>query len=148
MRTVTSHVTIDRPPDAVWRILADLTAMGQYMPGIATVRLTSTSPNGIGAARHCVFDDGVELEERVTHWEEGTGYTLETTRFVKVPMRANTITFALRPDAGGTIVSQTMQYSMKGGPVAPLMEVMAKPRMMEALNGALGGLKAYAEAQA
>lgn len=146
MRTASAEITIQRPPAAVWAILSDLTAMRAYMPGIESVALTSEHATGEGASRHCVFEDGIELDERVVAWDEGAGYTLETTRFVGVPMRSNRITFALRPAGeGATTVSQSMTYAMKGGPFAPLLERMAGGKMQAALDGALGGLKAHAE---
>lgn len=145
MRTIQSKVTINQPKDKVWAILSDLTAMRNYMPGIQSVRFTSESKRGVGTARHCIFDDGVELHEKVYQWDEGNGYTLETTQFVKVPMKSNQITFSLTSDGDKTIVSQSMQYQMKGGLIAPLMERFATGMMKKALDGALQGLKQYAE---
>ena len=102
---------------------------------------------GIGAARHCTFDDGVQLFEKVVKWNDGQGYTLKTTKFIQVPMKENEITFSLRSDGGSTIVSQSMSYQMKGGLFAPIMAIMAKGMMRKVLNGALSGLKEYVEKQ-
>ena len=35
------------------------------MPGIHDVHFTSEKKKGVDAARHCTFDDGVELYERL-----------------------------------------------------------------------------------
>lgn len=147
MREIQSQVTINKPMEQVWSILSDLTAMGNYMPGIKDVHFTSTNKQGVGAARHCTFEDGVELHERVREWNEGEGYTLETTKFVNVPMQENVITFHLAPEGQQTVLTQSMQYKMKGGIFAPIMELMAMGMMKKALNGALSGFKTYAEAQ-
>ncbi len=148
MREIQSQVTIDKPQAQVWDILSDITAMGNYMPGIKEVHFTSENKEGVGAARHCTFEDGVELHERVLRWQEGQGYTLETTQFVNVPMKANEITFSLAEDGNKTVLTQSMQYRMKGGLFAPIMELMATGMMKKAINGALAGLKEYVEAQA
>ena len=145
MRQIESTITIKKPKAAVWATLSDLTAMGNYMPGIKQVYLTSEEQRGESAARHCTFDDGVELFERVIKWEEGRGYTLETTKFVKVPMEENRITFTLADQGDQTLVTQSMRYKMKGGLLAPVMEIMATGMMKKALNGALSGLKTYVE---
>lgn len=147
MREIQSQITINKPKDKVWAILSDLTAMGNYMPGIDEVHFTSDEKRGMGAARHCTFDDGIELFERVIDWNDGHGYTLETTKFVKVPMRANQITFGLTSNNGHTVVTQSMRYQMKGGILAPIMEIVATGMMKKAINGALAGLKQYTEAQ-
>lgn len=145
MNQIQHAVTIDASPSQTWAVLSDLTAMRAYMPGIAEVHLTSDAERGVGAARHCVFEDGIELSERVIAWDEGQGYTLETTAFKGVPMRSNEITFALTPDGERTTVTQTMRYAMKGGLLAPILERMAGGMMRNAVNGALGGLRDHVE---
>ena len=147
MKTIQSHITIQQPINKVWAILSDLTAMGNYMPGIQEVHLTSETKQGVGAARHCIFEDGLELHEQVVTWEEGKSYTLQTTKFVNVPMKENEITFSLEENGSSTTVYQSMHYQMKGGLFAPMMETFAKGTMIKALNNALAGLKDYAERQ-
>lgn len=145
MNQIDSEITIRATRERTWEVLSDLTAMRDYMPGVATVTLTSEAPSGVGAARHCVFEDGVELSERVTEWRDGSGYVLETTAFKGVPMRSNVITFAVDGSGDMSTVSQSMRYEMKGGLVAPLMEKMAKGMMRKAVRGALEGLKSHVE---
>lgn len=125
--------------------LQDLTAMKAYMPGVVRVGFTSEHRDGVGAARHCVFENGVELHERVVAWDASRGYTLETVSFKGVPMESNVITFAVDGDDSTSEVIQTMRYRMKGGLLAPLLGVMARGTMEKALAGALGGLKAHLE---
>lgn len=147
MKTVESEVLIERPKAQVWKVLSDLTSTAQYMPGLSELHLTSENKSGAGASRHCKFADGVELHEQVVQWDEGNGYTLKTTEFVKVPMKSNEIYFQLRADGNRTVVQQSMQYQMKGGLIAPLMEIMAKGMMKKTIDKALDGLKTYVEAQ-
>lgn len=146
MHDIQASVHIDAPRERVWAVLSDLTAMRAYMPGLERVDLVSDTVQGVGATRHCVFGDGVELTERVIAWTPGTGYTLETTAFTGVPMRSNEITFALADDGTRTTVTQSMRYAMKGGLIAPLLARMARGRMLTALTGALNGLKQFVEA--
>lgn len=148
MKEVQSQIRINASPAEVWHVLGDITNMRHYMLGISQVKLLSDTPNGVGAARHCTFEDGIELHERVISWQEGRGYELETTRFVNVPLKENRITFALEAAENGTLVTQTMRYKMKGGLLAPLMERMAAGTMKKAIANALHGLKEYTETQA
>ncbi len=72
------------------------------------MNLLSKVKSGPGAARHCLFEDGIELTERVIDWDEGSGYMLETTAFVGVPMRSNIVTFRVEGDGpGGTGTRRT-----------------------------------------
>lgn len=148
MNELHSSVQIAAPAEQVWPVLSDLTAMRAYMPGLKSVEVVSDPQSGIGATRHCVFGDGVELTERVTAWIPGTGYTLETTSFKGVPMRSNEITFGLTDEGTHTTVTQSMRYAMKGGVLAPLLERLAQGRMSAALSGALNGLKRFVETEA
>lgn len=145
MPELQASVPIDRPRREVLATLQDLTAMRAYMPGLIQVQLTSDVAQGVGATRHCKFEGGVELHERVITWEADQGYTLETTAFKGVPMKSNLITFAVTGNDTSATVTQTMRYEMKGGPFAPLLGWMARGRMQQALQGALDGLKAYLE---
>jgi len=146
MRTIERSAEIEAGPDDVWSVLSDLTAMHRYMPGVTSVDVTTDHRDGVGATRYCVFDDGVELEERVAEWHEGSGYVLETLSSKKVPMKSNRVRFALEAADGTTRLSQSMTYEMKGGVLAPLLERLAAGRMRSALDDALGGLKRHVEA--
>lgn len=145
MNSVEDRIRIDAPAERTWAVLSDLTAMREYMPGVQEVRMLSESGSGAGATRHCRFEDGIELTERVTDWHEGSGYTLETTTFIGVPMRSNVITFRVEGDGPTTTVTQSMRYSMKGGVLAPVMERVAAARMRKALRGSLEGLREHVE---
>ena len=145
MPSVSSRVTIAASRAAVWEALSDLTRTEVYMPGIASVDWVGEAREGPGATRHCRFEDGVELVERVVEWRGMEGYSLETISFRGVPMRSNRITFSLADRDGGCEVTQAMQYRMKGGVVAPALAFVARPMMRRALEGALEGLKAHVE---
>lgn len=145
MRTVEQSIDIEASPEAVWEVLSDLTAMRAYLHGVKSVDIVSDSSEGVGATRYCVFEDGIELEERVIEWSPGSGYVLETIKAVKVPMESNRIRFEIAGSNGGATVRQSMQYRMKGGLLAPLFERAAEGRMRSALSGALNGLKDHVE---
>lgn len=145
MQRIEQSVTIEATQTDVWNALADLRNMRHYMPGLETVELLGEASGGVGASRYCVFEDGVELEERIVEWNEGDGYVLETAKAVKVPMKTNRVSFRLAEDDGVTTVTQSMEYAMKGGLVAPLIEKAVSGRMRSATANALNGLKGYVE---
>ena len=67
MNEVTASIDLDIPIERAWALLSDLTGMRNYMPGLAEVAVTSSAADGVGATRHCRFEDGVELTERPVH---------------------------------------------------------------------------------
>lgn len=147
MRSVERAIEIAAPPEAVWEVLSDLTAMSHYMSGVSRVEVTTAHRHGPGATRYCTFDDGIELEERVVSWLPGVGYVLETITAVGVPIRENTVQFRLAGTGEGTEVRQRMEFSMRGGVFAPLLERLSSSRMEAALEGALRGLKDHVESR-
>lgn len=135
--TTTSSVEIARPIETVRTVLSDLSAVSEDTPGTRSVEFLDSPTRRVGASRPCLCEDGVELYEAVRELDEGCGYALSTTRFVKGPMQSNEIRFA--------VVTQSVRYQMNGGVLAPLLNQLAMGMVRRALDGALGGLKRHLE---
>jgi mxaD protein len=59
MPKIDNEAVIDRSPDEVWAILADLAAVTRWVPGVATARME-------GMRRICTMEDGGEIHEEIT----------------------------------------------------------------------------------
>jgi ketosteroid isomerase-like protein/uncharacterized protein YndB with AHSA1/START domain len=68
MPTIHNEVTIARSPDDVWALLRDLTAVTEWVPGIAGARLD-------GMRRICTMVEGAEIHEEIQLDEAGRAYT-------------------------------------------------------------------------
>ncbi len=147
MKTVGSHMTIHAPKAQVWDIISNLTAIQYYLPGLQSVRYTSDTHRGVGASRYCIFEDGTELHERIHDWNEGISFQIEIFEFVKVPMKSNLVTFELSEQNGQTTLHQSMQYEMKGGIFALILERVFARMMKKTLDDMILSLKNYVEAQ-
>jgi hypothetical protein len=58
MQTIHNEVTVARSPDDVWALLRDLTAVTDWVPGIAGARLD-------GTRRICTTVEGEEIHEEI-----------------------------------------------------------------------------------
>lgn len=58
MGTIRHHARINRPPDDVWKVVADWGTVSDWFPMI----LESSVENGI---RHCTFPNDGEVEEEI-----------------------------------------------------------------------------------
>jgi carbon monoxide dehydrogenase subunit G len=58
MPRIDNEIVIDRPPQEVWAILGDLTAVTRWVPGIVSVRTE-------GMRRICALEDGGEIHEEI-----------------------------------------------------------------------------------
>jgi energy-converting hydrogenase Eha subunit C len=76
----------DRSQDEAWWLLQDFGGIGQYHPIVKTSELLTSQVKGVGTKRSCEFYDGSTIEEVVTDWQEGSGYTVAISG-MKMPIR-------------------------------------------------------------
>ncbi|WP_423226811.1 SRPBCC family protein [Candidatus Amarolinea aalborgensis] len=78
MTQVSNTIMIHAPADAIWRLISDFGAAGQYLPGIVTCTVEG---KGAGARRILTGFDGsmiVEQLETVNHAAHRLSYSLLT----------------------------------------------------------------------
>lgn len=129
MSVVTRAVRVDAPPAAVWKALADVGGIARWSPNVRASHSTSEHNGGIGATRHCDLRGG-SVEERVVAWEEGRMLTIEIYDAVGAPARIAraSVSFDVTPAGAGTLVSATIDYALKGGPLGSLMDALVGRR--------------------
>jgi ligand-binding SRPBCC domain-containing protein len=140
-----NSIRIDSPREKVWSVLASLDALDRYDPGVKKSTVVSWKADGLGAARQCDLTPGGWFKEKVTEWRP-----LETLAFelfeCALPVRRLRHRYTLTPDAGGTIVSQRMEYELKFGPLGKLMDaMMVRKKWNAGIKGFFVGLKRYVE---
>ena len=114
MTRVTKEIWIDAPAEKVWPVLADIGAIQDYAPSVARSHATSAIKAGVGASRHCELLPMGTVEERVIEWQDDAQYTIDIYDSKNVPF-SGMAHFAVKPNGRGTIVTQTMEFTMKGG---------------------------------
>jgi len=144
MTKVTKEIWIEAPTDKVWRVLADIGAIQDYSPNVAKSHATSEATAGEGASRHCDLLPMGTVEERIVEWQEGQQYTIDIYASKNVPFNG-VAHFAVKPNGSGTIVTQTMEFTMKGGVVGALAGRPMEKQIGRVIEGNLLGLKHYVE---
>jgi carbon monoxide dehydrogenase subunit G len=127
MTTIHRQIHIDASPDQVWAVLADLAAVQNYSPGVASAHYTSSHREGIGASRHCDLRPKGRVEERIVAWQEQQGYTIEIYEGIPA-LREVFGHFSLSPRREGTLTAFTMQYKMRFGPLGALINALMVKR--------------------
>ncbi len=142
MTEVSSAVQIDAPAEKVWAVLSDLSAVQEYSPAVAEAKYTSEARTGIGASRHSdLVNPSGWLEERVDDWDEGRSMTIEIYDNGG-PLKRALGRFDLTSNGQGTIVSLTLSYELRLGPLGMLMDMLfARPQIAEAVWSTTRGLK-------
>lgn len=103
------------PPAAVWAVLADFGNIHRWSPTVTASRLTSTATAGPGCSRACDIRGMGRIDETVTAWDEGRGFTYEATPLGPMGVARNRWTVAAAP--GGSVVSVELSYGLRFGMV-------------------------------
>jgi carbon monoxide dehydrogenase subunit G len=141
------EIRIDRTPDKVWPVLANLLAVRQYNPGVAAVEYASNRTEGVGAERICQFKQGGSARERIVGWESGKAITMEMVES-ELPFEFMRWRTELDPDGDGTVVRQTLEYRPRFGWFGRLLSVVVIRRNMDgALSEIFENLKRHVESR-
>ncbi len=69
------NATAKIPAEQAWEKLKDLSLAHNYVPGITKCQVTTAKKEGVGASRR-VSGPQQALDETVTEWNEGRGFTI------------------------------------------------------------------------
>jgi hypothetical protein len=72
---VTADINIDADAAQVWEVLADYTGMYTWAPSIEETKSVSDAIQGVGAIRRNTATGFGVIDQEVTAWAEGEGFT-------------------------------------------------------------------------
>ncbi|CAA0124939.1 Uncharacterised protein [BD1-7 clade bacterium] len=122
-REATYRVSINIPRQEAWEIMQDLTVPHKYVPGLIRTEMHTEQLQGVGTSRR-VFKKMMALDETVTEWNEGEGFTLRLHDGQKdKPMPKSFFRYKIEDGpANTTIFTATMGYTFWLGPVGQLID--------------------------
>jgi hypothetical protein len=136
------------PPERIWALFADLKAVERYNPGVKRAGIEGTQTTGVGARRCCELIPRGRVIERVTHWEEGRALGLEVVES-DWPIHFMRWVTRIEPDAGGTRITQSLEYAVKFGPLGWLLDrLMMERKLTTTLDDVFASLVRHAEEDA
>ena len=146
MTTIDHDLEAGCAPEALWRLLSDLTAVDSYNAGISAARIRGTVSQGLGAMRECDLVPNGRVCERVTVWEPGCAVGLEIVES-DWPIRYMRWVTRIEPrSGGGSRLIQRLEYQVKYGPFGLILDRLVMRRNIStAVGSALAGLVAQAE---
>ena len=143
------QVQVDRQVAAAWALLRDFSLAHNYVPGLIRTEIMSAVSDGVGAHRRVYDDDGDYLEETITAWEEGRGFTIRL-HDGDAPMAPfEQVFFDYRLDAADgdrTEISLALRFAMPWGGLGTwLGDTIIRPAMESELVQVAAGMKAFYE---
>jgi hypothetical protein len=144
--TVINHLLDAKcPPETLWDILADLTAVADYNPGITAARLKGNQAQGEGAQRECDLVPKGKVVERVIEWREGQAVGLEIVES-DWPIHFMRWVTRIEPHGGASRVKQRLEYRVKFGPLGWVLDrLVMRRKITEGVGAALRGMIRKAE---
>lgn len=70
-----SVITINAPKDQVWAVLKDFNNVYTWAPGVSESHALGKKNQEVGAARFCKLADFGNIDEVITEWKQGEGFT-------------------------------------------------------------------------
>lgn len=110
------NATAKIPAEQAWEKLKDLSLAHNYVPGITKCEITTAKKEGVGASRR-VSGPQQALDETVTEWNEGRGFTIRLHNGDKPakPFRAAQFVYRIdKIDNKSCKLTCTMTYELGG----------------------------------
>jgi len=144
MHTITVKREMNENVAGVWKVLDDYGTVYRYNPGVESSELLNDKKTGLGARRVCHFYDGSSLKETIIKYVPNQGYSFMLSDF-SLPLKRATTHFRLAPiNEDKCLLSVTIEFEPKFGPLGWLMaKLLMRPMLTKALNGLTKGLDDY-----
>lgn len=116
-RAILEEVSINAPPEDVWRVAGDHATIGEWVPALAGSTLA-------GSERECTTGDGAKISERILfHSDTARSYSYEIVES-PLPLRAYRSTIAVHGHDGHSHVRWEAEFeALAGGQEAELQQL-------------------------
>ena len=145
MRKLEYRIVIETSKQNVWDVMADFGCAAPWAPGMRQSSLKGEKKTGVGTRRVLQHVWGFRIEEIITEWVDGSGYSFKLTK-APFPMRDVHETWILRSDDIQALLTITVSYGMRLGLVGVLLDtVLVRFLVAREIRLGICGLKHYVE---
>lgn len=146
MLQITETIDINAPADDVWKRIAKLDDVQNFVDSVTKSYYSSDQKEGVGAERTCEVQGFGTLVEEIVDWKDGETLTYTVDGMPPFVKHAQSTWRLERKNDFQTKVIVTSLMDTRYGPFGRLMENLAmKPRITKLLRGALVQFKDYVE---
>lgn len=143
MHSVRVQRILNVPVAEAWAALDDFGGVANYHPMVERSPVTPGKTHGLGAGRVCHFHGGGAIQEEITDYTPGQGYTVEIKDAGPFPLKRAVADLSVTPaGTGKTEFVFKMRFTPKFGPVGWLMaQLMMKRQFRRILERVAQGLE-------
>ena len=127
---VQSEVTIDASTDEVWDVLKEFGSVSDWAPSVSKSYYLDSQTSGVGTGRHCDIDGLGSIDEVVTDWQEGVGFTYSVTPLGPLD-KSNSSWRLTRVSAGKTKLQVTFNYDLRFGFLGKVLHKLVMRKKLE-----------------
>ena len=127
---VRSEVVIDASSDAVWNVLKEFGSVSDWAPSVSKSYYLDSQTSGIGTGRHCDIDGIGSIDEVITEWQEGVGFSYSVTPLG--PLAKSSSSWQLtRISDSQTKLQVVFSYNLRFGLVGKILHKLVMRRKLE-----------------
>ncbi len=125
-----TSIEINVPIEQVWQVLVDFDTVSEWAPGVTESYGIGKERMGVGHGRHCEIKGFGGLDEYITDYEAGRGYTYEVTPLG--PLHEFTSQWSINEiGVGKTRLSIAVSYELRFSFVGKLMHKLIVRNKLE-----------------
>ncbi len=148
MRILKEGIQIGAPLEKVWAVLENFGDVYSWAPYMRSSALIGKQKTGIGTRRKLLHAWGFRLEETVTGWIDGRGFTFDVNR-APWPMKNVREAWVIEHEKGQTIIGTSVEYEMHLGVLGRWLDsLLVQFIVQREMRAGLRGLKDFLEQDA
>ena len=148
MRVLTEQTSIQAQDEELWSVMADFGGVYKWAPYMHKSALVGCQMTGVGTCRFLRHVWGFILEEVVTEWTEGKGFSFDVYR-APYPMKNVHESWIAGRENGHATVLTRVNYEMRLGLLGRLLDwILVRHVVQREMRTGLLGLKEYVEKEA
>lgn len=144
---VRSEIIINASTTEVWDVLKDFGNVSDWAPSVSNSYYLGSQMSGVGTGRHCVIDGFGSLDEYVTQWQEGVGFSYSATPLGPLN-KSNSSWWLSRVSDEETKLEVVLSYDLRFGLFGKILHKLVMRRKLEqSLPQTLTATKNHVEAE-
>ena len=114
IKSINATISINASKSDVWQIWSKFTNVADYIAMIPKSYGIGDKESGLGSCRRCDISEKMQVDERITAWNEGNSFSMEVYESTGLPLDIMEVDFSVQKiDNNTTQASMAIRYKMK-----------------------------------
>jgi len=128
--SVNAIININAPKNEVWAVLEDFNDVYLWAPGVSKSHALGNKRQEVGAARYCKLVDFGEIDEVITEWNQGEGFTYTVSALGPLNNAVSRWTLT-KVNANTTQLEVELAYDIRFGLFGKMMHALVMQKKLQ-----------------